>query len=141
MSEQREGVPRTQPAEARQIIAAQLGVEPPGPRRVSVRLARVRWWRSGPRWSIDMDMCMLHAVLVTRRLVILIDEREHDRLRRLAARRGQSVGMVAREAIRRSLDAQTLPDRDQAVAFLCEEHDAGFSWSDVKRELERRHGG
>jgi len=76
-----------------------------------------------------------------RRLVILMDEHEQERLRRVAARKGQSVGKVAREAIRRVIDEQSLPDRAQAVAFLCDEHDPDFVWPDVKRDLERRYGG
>ena len=76
------------------------------------------------------------------RLVVLIDEDQHQRLRAAAVSRRVSAASLVRQAIDEKLAAEHPAGRDvaEAVDYLCREHDPDFDWQRVKRELERRHG-
>lgn len=79
--------------------------------------------------------------MLDRRLVVLLERREHEALKRLASAEGVPVGKLVREVLRTHLSEARPqgPSRGDAVAFLCGERDSGFDWYDHKREYADRY--
>ena len=94
-----------------------------------------------------MHMCMFYSLganevpMLQRRLVVLIDDTDHELLQTAARRRGVSVAKVVRAAIRERLGRERRREDDAStgIDFLCEEHDPSFEWDRVKKELVARH--
>jgi hypothetical protein len=94
--------------------------------------------------AMCMHMCHIEPMATaSRRLVVLLEERDYQGLHREAERSGRSMASIVREAVREKLASPSTADpagRAAAIEVLCGEHDPGFDWSHVKRDLERRHG-
>jgi DNA-binding transcriptional regulator YdaS (Cro superfamily) len=83
------------------------------------------------------------SVQLERRVVVLMEPELHEGAKRLAATLGVSVGELVRQAVRArvALDTPPAPAVDDALAFLCAEHDPTFDWATTKAALGGRFDG
>ena len=79
--------------------------------------------------------------MLDRRLVVLLEGRDHKALKRLASSEGRTLGDLFITVLRDHLAESRSqgPTRKEAVAFLCGERDSGFDWYEHKREYEARY--
>jgi hypothetical protein len=78
---------------------------------------------------------------MSKRLQVLMDEREHRRLQRAARRAGMSVGEWVRRILRRAVDDRDVRPADEKLEALERAVRHDYPTADVARMLEEIEGG
>lgn len=75
-----------------------------------------------------------------RRVEVLFDVEQYERLERAAQARGESVGSLVRKAVEREYLRPEARKRREAVAELLRLTIPGGAWDEVKADLLRQRG-